>query len=62
VAFTYNDPVVWAEYAIDTAAACRAAGVKTVAVTAGYITPRPRGVLRSDGRGQRGLKGFTEDF
>ena len=39
VAFTYNDPVVWAEYAIDCAKACRAAGVKTVAVTAGYITP-----------------------
>ena len=43
VAFTYNDPVVWAEYAIDAAKACRAAGVKTVAVTAGYITPEARG-------------------
>src|ERR1700731_4621356 len=39
VAFTYNDPVIWAEYAIDTARACHAVGVKTVAVTAGYITP-----------------------
>ena len=37
VAYTYNDPVIWAEYAIDTAAACRELGVKSVAVTAGYI-------------------------
>jgi pyruvate formate lyase activating enzyme len=41
VAFTYNDPVVFAEYAIDTASACRQRGVKTVAVTAGYIHPQP---------------------
>ncbi len=53
VAFTYNDPVVWAEYAIDTARACREQGIKTVAVTAGYITPEARGpVLRVHGRGQ----------
>lgn len=45
VAFTYNDPVVWAEYAIDTAAACRAAGLKTIAVTAGYVEPAPRAEL-----------------
>ncbi|WP_428267149.1 AmmeMemoRadiSam system radical SAM enzyme [Haliangium sp.] len=37
VAFTYNDPIIFAEYAIDTAAACRARGVRTVAVTNGYI-------------------------
>src|ERR687887_1773704 len=43
VAFTYNDPVIWAEYAIDVAAACHAVGVQTVAVTAGYITPAARG-------------------
>src|SRR5262250_684892 len=42
VAFTYNDPVVWAEYAIDTARACREVGVKAVAVTAGYITKEAR--------------------
>jgi pyruvate formate lyase activating enzyme len=42
VAFTYNDPVIWAEYAIDTAKACRQVGVKAVAVTAGYITPEAR--------------------
>jgi len=43
VAFTYNDPVVWAEYAIDTATECRRLGLKTVAVTAGYITEQARG-------------------
>jgi pyruvate formate lyase activating enzyme len=43
VAFTYNDPVIWAEYAIDTAIACHERGVRTVAVTAGYITELARG-------------------
>ena len=43
VAFTYNDPVIFAEYVIDTAAACRERGIKTVAVTAGYITKEARG-------------------
>jgi pyruvate formate lyase activating enzyme len=42
VAFTYNDPVIFHEYAIDTAAACRERGVRSVAVTAGYISPEPR--------------------
>lgn len=42
VAFTYNDPVIFAEYAIDVAAACRERGIKTVAVTAGYITEQAR--------------------
>ncbi len=43
IAFTYNDPVVWAEYAIDTAKTAREMGLKSVAVTAGYITPQARG-------------------
>lgn len=42
VAYTYNDPVVFAEYAMDTADACRERGVRSVAVTAGYINPAPR--------------------
>jgi pyruvate formate lyase activating enzyme len=42
VAFTYNDPVVFFEYAVDTAKLCRDNGIKTVAVTAGYINPEPR--------------------
>jgi pyruvate formate lyase activating enzyme len=40
VAYTYNDPVIFLEYAYDTAIACREKGVKSVAVTAGYITPK----------------------
>lgn len=42
VAFTYNDPVIFFEYAVDTAKLCRDNGIKTVAVTAGYINPEPR--------------------
>ena len=42
VAFTYNDPVIFLEYAIDVADACHQAGIKAVAVTAGYICAEPR--------------------
>ncbi|MCU0280430.1 MAG: AmmeMemoRadiSam system radical SAM enzyme [Acidimicrobiia bacterium] len=42
VAFTYNDPVAFHEYAVDTARACREQGLATVAVTAGYVDPEPR--------------------
>lgn len=42
VAYTHNDPVIFHEYAIDTAQACRAAGVKNIAVTVGYISEKPR--------------------
>ncbi len=63
VAFTYNDPVVFLEYAVDVAEACREAGVKTVAVTAGYVEPGPRAELfaRMDAA-NIDLKAFTEDF
>jgi pyruvate formate lyase activating enzyme len=63
VAFTYNDPIVWAEYAIDTARECRAVGVKTVAVTSGYITDiaRPAFFEEMDAANVD-LKGFSEDF
>ena len=63
VAFTYNDPVVWAEYAIDTAKACRALGIKTVAVTAGYISPVARRDFFADmDAANVDLKAFTEEF
>jgi AmmeMemoRadiSam system radical SAM enzyme len=63
VAFTYNDPVIWAEYAIDTARACREVGVKAVAVTAGYITPQARGAFYEYmDAANVDLKGFTEEF
>jgi pyruvate formate lyase activating enzyme len=63
VAFTYNDPVVFMEYAIDVAAACRARGIKTVAVTAGYVAPKPREELfGAMDAANVDLKAFTEDF
>ncbi|MDD3355086.1 AmmeMemoRadiSam system radical SAM enzyme [Zoogloea sp.] len=63
VAFTYNDPVIFAEYAIDTALACHEQGLATVAVTAGYIHP----VARRDffavmDAANVDLKAFTEAF
>ena len=45
VAFTYNDPTIFFEYAVDVAEACHAAGVKTVAVTAGYMHDAARRVF-----------------
>lgn len=63
IAFTYNDPIIWAEYAIDTAIACRAAGVKTVAVTSGYISEQARvEFFRHIDAANVDLKGFTEAF
>jgi pyruvate formate lyase activating enzyme len=63
VAFTYNDPTIFAEYAIDVAHACRELGVKTVAVTAGYINPEPRRELYAlMDAANVDLKGFTDDF
>ncbi len=63
VAFTYNDPVIFAEYAIDTAIACKARGIKTVAVTAGYINPEPRAEFYAHmDAANIDLKGFTEEF
>jgi len=63
VAFTYNDPVIFAEYAMDIADACHAKGVKTVAVTAGYMHAEPRREFyaRMDAANVD-LKAFTEDF
>ncbi|MFV1966170.1 MAG: AmmeMemoRadiSam system radical SAM enzyme [Pirellulaceae bacterium] len=63
VAYTYNDPVIFAEYAIDTAKECRAAGIQNVAVTAGYITPAARGpFFEHMDAANVDLKAFTEDF
>lgn len=63
VAFTYNDPVIFAEYAIDTAVACRERGLRTVAVTAGYVSPRARAALFDViDAANVDLKGFSEDF
>jgi len=63
VAFTYNDPVIFAEYAMDTADACHALGLHSVAVTAGYMhaTPRREFYAKMDAANVD-LKGFTESF
>lgn len=63
VAFTYNDPVIFAEYAMDVAAACHARGIKTVAVTAGYIHAEPRrDFFAKMDAVNVDLKAFTEAF
>ena len=63
VAFTYNDPVIFMEYAIDVAQACREAGVKAVAVTAGYMCAAPRAdFYRYMDAANVDLKAFTDDF
>src|SRR3972149_2776514 len=63
VAFTYNDPVIFLEYAVDVAKAGGEAGIKSVAVTAGYMTEEPRRELyRHMDAANVDLKGFTESF
>ncbi|NKQ36896.1 MAG: AmmeMemoRadiSam system radical SAM enzyme [Chloroflexi bacterium] len=63
VAFTYNDPVIFMEYAIDVAHACHEKGIKTVAVTAGYMTDEPRREFyQYVDAANVDLKGFTEEF
>ena len=63
VAFTYNDPVIFAEYAMDVAVACHARGVRTVAVTAGYLHDAARReFFASMDAANVDLKAFTEDF
>ena len=63
VAFTYNDPVVFHEYAIDVAQACHEAGIKTVAVTAGYVCAEPRAEFFGNmDAANVDLKAFTEEF
>jgi len=63
VAFTYNDPVIFLEYAVDIAQACRDSGVHPVAVTAGYILPEARAEFFSNmDAANVDLKGFSEKF
>ena len=63
VAFTYNDPVIFMEYAIDVAQACHAIGLKAVAVTAGYMCDEPRRELyKYMDAANVDLKAFTEQF
>jgi pyruvate formate lyase activating enzyme len=63
VAFTYNDPVIFAEYAMDTADACKGLGLNSVAVTAGYMHDAPRRAFYAKmDAANVDLKAFTEEF
>jgi len=63
VAFTYNDPIIFLEYAVDVAAACREHGIKSVAVTAGYVDPQPRvEFFQAVDAANVDLKAFTDRF
>jgi pyruvate formate lyase activating enzyme len=63
VAYTYNDPVIFLEYAVDTALACRSLGIRNVAVTAGYVSPGAREAFFAPmDAANVDLKAFTEDF
>ena len=63
VAYTYNDPIIFAEYAIDTAQACRALGIQNVAVTAGYVHAEPcHAFFSAMDAANVDLKSFNDDF
>lgn len=63
VAFTYNEPLVWAEFAVDAAKACRERGIGTVAVTAGYVSGEDRATFfEAMDAVNVDLKGFSDDF
>jgi len=63
IAFTYNDPVIFMEYAVDAAQACRQQGIRSVAVTAGYICDEPREkFFRHMDAANVDLKAFSERF
>ncbi|GMQ48529.1 hypothetical protein VB10N_35280 [Vibrio sp. 10N] len=63
IAFTYNDPVIFLEYAVDTAIACHDANIQTIAVSAGYMNEKPRETFFSVmDAANIDLKAFTERF
>ena len=63
VAFTYNEPIIFFEYAIETAKLCRKAGIKTIAVTSGYINPEPaKDFFAVMDAANIDLKGFSKEF
>ena len=63
IAYTYNDPIIFHEYAIDVAQACKEQGVRSVAVTAGYVCPEPRvEFFAAMDAANIDLKAFSESF
>jgi len=63
IAYTYTDPVVYYEYTYDTAKLARAQNIRTVLVTAAYISKEPwRRLLEFVDAANIDLKGITDDF
>lgn len=63
VAFTYNDPIIFFEYAVDTAKLCQKEGIKTIAVTSGFINPEPaKEFFEYMDAANIDLKGFSDGF
>lgn len=63
VAFTYNDPIIFFEYAVDTAKLCKENGIKTISVTSGFINPEPaKEFFKYMDAANIDLKGFSEEF
>ena len=63
IAYTYNDPIIFHEYAIDIARACRERGIRSVAVTSGYVSPEPRAEFyQYMDAANVDLKAFSEEF
>ena len=63
IAYTYSEPVVFYEYMADAAEAGRAAGIKSAAVSGGFIQQEPlKKLCRLVDAVKVDLKGFTEKF
>ena len=63
VAFTYNEPIITLEYTVNASKACHELGIKTIAVTNGYICPNPRkDFFEHIDAAHVDLKSFNEDF
>lgn len=63
IAYTYNDPIIFMEYAVDVAQACKERNIKSVAVSAGFVMPEPRVAFFSHmDAANIDLKGFSEQF
>ncbi|TFB13618.1 AmmeMemoRadiSam system radical SAM enzyme [Candidatus Marinimicrobia bacterium MT.SAG.4] len=63
IAFTYNDPTIWAEYAMDISILAKEVGIKSVWVTAGYITKEARiDAYENVDAANVDLKAFSQEF
>jgi pyruvate formate lyase activating enzyme len=63
VAYTYSEPLVWYEYVRDTARLARAAGLRNVIVSNGFLNPEPlRELLPLVDAANIDLKAMDDDF